>query len=62
MKNQTKYGIPNGDTFEGLGFDWGEIWHLSDVEVDYFPDGGYIESCDKDKCMGSIFYQKRKMQ
>jgi hypothetical protein len=60
--NQTKYGIPDGDTFEGLGFDWSEVWHLSDVEVNYFPDGGDIKSCDKNTCIDSAFYRKRGLR
>ena len=60
--NQTKYGIPDGDTFEGLGFDWGDVWHLSDIEVNYFPDGGYIKSCDKKSCINSAFFEKKDIE
>lgn len=57
--NQTKYSIPNGDTFEGLGFSWDDVWQMDEATVNLFPDSGAIPGCDGKSCLGSIFYQKK---
>jgi hypothetical protein len=59
--NQTRYSFPNGDTFEGLGFDWADVWELGDNEVNMFASGGDIASCDGKTCISSMFYQKKNV-
>ena len=62
IKNHTRYAFPNGDTFEGLGFDWGDVWQLGDSDVNQFPTGGDIPGCDKETCLSSPFYQNRTLK
>ena len=58
--NQTRYAFPNGDTFEGLGFDWGDVWQLTDSDISVFPSGPDIPGCDAKSCLGSPFFNPHK--
>ena len=58
--NQTKYAFPNGDTFEGLGFDWNDVWYLTDNDLSVFPAGPDIPGCDAKACLGSPFFNPYK--
>ena len=58
--NQTKYAFPNGDTFEGLGFDWNDVWYLTDNDLSVFPAGPDIPGCDAKSCIGSPFFNPYK--
>ena len=61
IKNQTKYEFPNGDTFEGLGFKWDDVWHLGDSDISVFANGGEITPCDGKSCESNKFYNKTKL-
>jgi hypothetical protein len=58
--NHTKFAFPNGDTFEGLGFDWGDVWQLTDGDLSAFAAGSDIPGCDAKSCLGSQFFNPHK--
>lgn len=39
VKNFTRHAFGNMETFEGLGYKWENIWHLSDNQINIFPVG-----------------------
>src|SRR5271166_1402463 len=42
--NQYRYWIPDPATFDALGYDWGELYWLSDNELNTVSEGGALPS------------------
>jgi hypothetical protein len=43
VRNHTRHAFGSSDAFFRAGFEWDDVWHLSDDVVEHIPEGDILK-------------------